>query len=524
MAQLKDLVVTGASRLIGDTYTSKIQITAISAPTASNGTTYGPGTNGQILKSNGTSIYWADNNDGVTGVKGNSESSYRTGNVNLTPANIGALALSGGTMTGTLTAQSGVYTDAYTGALNMNNSNIYGLNSIYTADTSDNAGEGIHFYRDATHVDTLWMNGGDLLFVPNRVVGTGTTKADSQKVARFTANPTTGQVVVTDGTTGGVKTTGYTIAASVPSGAVFTDTWKALSTSQAGYVSQAPNSTIKFLRGDATWAQVSEASLIWGGQNFSGNYGCLDAAMIQPLGANRFAFLKAAGLTIEYSTDGGSTWTDYDATAVQKTGLFGAGQSFVLGKHSTAGTNTVNDQLRVTIDTGAAGIYTVLNKIAIYMSTSGNTVSVKLEKALQNAPTTYTTHLDWTDISGWFGWNILNISGITTYGNTASSQYGRLRFTFRQTAVNTNYASANISRIMGFGGMGWTVPSNLARDGHLYSYDNSQNATFPAEITATKFNGNATSATKVGHKLTIGSYEFDGSADVTIPIYDGATS
>lgn len=39
----------------------------------------------------------------VTGVKGNAESSYRTGNVNLTSANIGALALSGGTLTGNLT-------------------------------------------------------------------------------------------------------------------------------------------------------------------------------------------------------------------------------------------------------------------------------------------------------------------------------------------------------------------------------------------------------------------------------------
>ena len=124
----------------------------------------------------------------------------------------------------TMVAQGGVYTDSYTGALDMNNSNIYGVNSIYTADASDHAGEGIHFYRDATHVDTLWMNGGDLLFVPNRALGTSTTKANSQKVARFTANPTTGQVVVTDGTTGGVKTTGFTIDTSVPQNAVFTDT------------------------------------------------------------------------------------------------------------------------------------------------------------------------------------------------------------------------------------------------------------------------------------------------------------
>ena len=43
-------------------------------------------------------------------------------------------------------------------------------------------------------------------------------------IGRFTATPTTGQVVITDGTTGGVKSSGYTIATSVPSNAVFTDT------------------------------------------------------------------------------------------------------------------------------------------------------------------------------------------------------------------------------------------------------------------------------------------------------------
>ena len=39
----------------------------------------------------------------LTGVKGNAESSYRTGNVNLTSANIGALPASGGTVSGSLT-------------------------------------------------------------------------------------------------------------------------------------------------------------------------------------------------------------------------------------------------------------------------------------------------------------------------------------------------------------------------------------------------------------------------------------
>ena len=136
----------------------------------------------------------------------------------------GKLDKSGGTMTGLLKAQANVYTDSYTGALDMQNSNIYGVNSIITADLADNAGEGIHFYRDSTHVDTLWVAGGDIMFVPNRALGTSTTAANSQKVGRFTVNPTSGQVVITDGTTGGMKSSGYTIATSVPSGAKFTDT------------------------------------------------------------------------------------------------------------------------------------------------------------------------------------------------------------------------------------------------------------------------------------------------------------
>ena len=50
-----------------------------------------------------TFTFTQQDNNSVTGVKGNAESSYRTGNVNLTPANVGAVAKSGDTMTGLLT-------------------------------------------------------------------------------------------------------------------------------------------------------------------------------------------------------------------------------------------------------------------------------------------------------------------------------------------------------------------------------------------------------------------------------------
>ena len=78
-------------------------------------------------------------------------------------------------LNGVVTMQGGLYADAYNGALNMNNSDIYGLNSIYTADLADSSAEGIHFYRTSTTVDTLWAKNGVLYFTPNRTLGSAGT-------------------------------------------------------------------------------------------------------------------------------------------------------------------------------------------------------------------------------------------------------------------------------------------------------------------------------------------------------------
>ncbi len=58
MAQLKDLLVTGQSRLIGDAAINSAQIDTLAARTSSGSTSYGPGTNGQVLYSNATQAYW----------------------------------------------------------------------------------------------------------------------------------------------------------------------------------------------------------------------------------------------------------------------------------------------------------------------------------------------------------------------------------------------------------------------------------------------------------------------------------
>lgn len=116
-----------------------------------------------------------------------------------------------------------------------------------------------------------------------------------------------------------------------------------------------------------------EAYLSWGGKNFAGSYGPIDAAMVSELGACRTMFAKAAGIVVEYSTDSGSTWLDYGATDPQKVALFSTGNSFVIGKNTTAGGGTSEKMLRVTLRTSAASIYTILNKFVIYISTEGST-------------------------------------------------------------------------------------------------------------------------------------------------------
>ena len=260
-----------------------------------------------------------------------------------------------------------------------------------------------------------------------------------------------------------------------------------------------------------------EATLTWGGKNLSGTYGPVDASMIPELGANRLAFGNPAGITIEYSRNGGSTWTDYGADNNSKVNLFSPpGAGFSIGKADSTNKATADYLLRVTISTSSFGVYTALNKFMIYCSTNGSTGSYcSIDAALESTPTTFVNFANKVPISGWSGFNIINTSSITTYGNSASSQYGRLRFTFGCTGGSTTYTGLSIIKIYGFGGVGWTAPSNLAKTGHIYSIGTGQSATFPGSVSASggftgSLNGTATTATKLG-TTTVGG--------TTTPVY-----
>lgn len=69
MAQLKDTTIQGSARVTDTLYSNAVQAKIFNIPTASNGTTYGPGTNGYVIKSNGTSVYWASDSNSDINVK-----------------------------------------------------------------------------------------------------------------------------------------------------------------------------------------------------------------------------------------------------------------------------------------------------------------------------------------------------------------------------------------------------------------------------------------------------------------------
>ena len=252
---------------------------------------------------------------------------------------------------------------------------------------------------------------------------------------------------------------------------------------------------------------MKEAFLQWGGKNFSADYGPLDAALISDLGADRFAFIPAAKWQVEYSRDNGRTWQDYGATDTQKLSLTSVGTSLSIGKATSENKATADYKLRLTLTTTNT-VYSVLNKFAIDVSTSGSTgcyvtIEGRTKANVDAGANTWVTFAENIPVSGWSGWNIINTSGITTHGNT-NNQYANLRFTFGCTGGSSTYPGLQIRRLKAFGGVGWQTPSNMAKWGQVYTYDASQNVTFPAAVTAKTIyeNGTTLSSKYIAKSLT----------------------
>lgn len=242
---------------------------------------------------------------------------------------------------------------------------------------------------------------------------------------------------------------------------------------------------------------VKDAYVTWGGKNLTSNVTPDDMGCIDEFGHNKLAFLPAECIEIKYSTDGGSTWTDYGASDANKVKMVStAGPGFYVGgsTNNATASNIANLKLRVRIAAGPTSggkVYTAAKKILINVSTqgcSGNKVDIKYRTiANYKAGTETWTTVGTYDVAGGSGWN--SIPFAYTFGGSftsQTSQMGQIEFVFYSSGLGT-WGLKKLSAIdfRMIGSTNWTMPSEMARAGHLYTVDENQNATFPANVSVT---------------------------------------
>lgn len=457
--------------------------TANSIPKLNNGTTggtfYAPtaaGTSGQFLVSSGSGAPTWTTITRVTGVKGNAESSYRTGNVNLTPANIGALATSGGSLSGALTFAGNQYYESNSVyALNLNNSDIIGINAMYFNDGSEDGREGINFYRDATHWDSLYAVNGMLYFTPNRAKGSAGERQEVYSIPNYQRGTTDISIRPL------VSSTRANRLAFLPADQVIIE---------------------KTTDGGTTWvdAGYSDSSKI---------------ALFNNLGVN---------IAIPLLNNAKSTQCGLRIT------LTGMKYNVPEGTAETDKYNYWNEDYVVRQER-----YFNVREWWFWLSANNDTIRVQIDSATGANPNTWKNKFN-TDfgMTGWSGSDWVRAGNGVVFGGgtnqTGNDWNWRLTFWSRHADGKTEFNSATIQyihTIYCFGDNVWGKPNNLMANDHLYSWDNIMNASFPANVTAPKFigalQGNADTATKFASNRTItltgdttGSVSSDGSSGWSI--------
>ena len=205
---------------------------------------------------------------------------------------------------------------------------------------------------------------------------------------------------------------------------------------------------------------------------------------------NRAQFCRPSGVTIEYSTNSGSTWIDYGATNEQKVGFFsGFSQNFILGKGIST-KSLPSDMLRITMDATEMGFYTSCKSLLINISTNGsNNFRVKVEKSMKGSVDTFTTLIESQTLTGWSGWNRIPIGYSFGGGATQTYNIAKIRLTFMSDGASSSYTSGAHPYVIDMEVLGntyWATPHTMAKTGHIYEWDVNGNAIFLNDINISK--------------------------------------
>lgn len=254
----------------------------------------------------------------------------------------------------------------------------------------------------------------------------------------------------------------------------------------------------KVTKNNPDGVQAYEGNLKFGTGSVAGSVNPLDMALIPACGANRFAFIPPECITIEYSRDAGATWLDYGASDRLKVRLVSnyASDYIVLGKSTKDNPATSDCRLRVTIKTQSdiTKMYSTIRKFAMRVATVSQpncwcTIKARTMANIEADADVWITAADKARISGDSGNNVININPLVTYSWNKAS-FGEIQFIFGSDADAVGREGLYIFNIFAYGENGWIWPSEMAKTGHLYSYDYAQNATFPNGVTAKSFTGN----------------------------------
>lgn len=234
---------------------------------------------------------------------------------------------------------------------------------------------------------------------------------------------------------------------------------------------------------------LNEGKLTWSKGAILNGISPFDAIFRDTLG-NKISFLNPDAINIEYSRDNGVTWVDYGVSDANKKKLVTPAcgiASLYLGKEFWITSTVASNQLRITIDAITGNVFFIPRKILISsdlaVSADRSINCVKIEYALYGSPDVWETHFDGS-VYGQPGWS--SYPGIdNAFGYAAKAYIRYIRLTFYRTGTPQYLmAVTNIAFISN--NMGSRYGNNLTAYGHIYSMDVDQNATFPANVTATK--------------------------------------
>ena len=220
--------------------------------------------------------------------------------------------------------------------------------------------------------------------------------------------------------------------------------------------------------------------------NKAGEVFPLDRGYVDTSGACRTVFMPADAVTVEYTQDNGVTWKDYGLTDVQKQSLFSMNRGYSINLGGPSATvQTVGHGVRITVSP-TDNRYASADMFYCWFGARSSTNKCTIERSTIGAKTTFATIRSDVSVAGDSSSNMITFA-TGTFGGSAgqtSNNYS-YRFTFITTAISTTETTVpKVTDLRLYGSRVWRMPNQMMFDGHLYSWDTAQNATFPAQLKA----------------------------------------